>query len=132
MNSATDEVTAGRRNLGLSFAALLAGGGTLVCCVLPAILVAFGAGAALASLVSAVPALIWMSAHKAAVFGAAVALLAASGATLWRARRAPCPADPALARHCARVRRASVVLWFVALMFVAIGALFAFALPLLA
>lgn len=132
MNSATDDLTAGRRRLGLSIAALLAGGGTLVCCVLPAVLVAFGAGAALASLVSAVPALIWMSVHKAAVFGAAGALLAASGAMLWRARGAPCPADPALARHCARLRRASVVLWLVALTCVAIGALFAFALPLLA
>ena len=118
-----------RRNLGLSLAALAAGGGTLVCCVLPAVMVALGAGAALAGLVSAVPALVWLSAHKAGVFAVAATLLAVSGAMLWRARRLPCPADPALARHCVRLRRASVVLWRVALGCVALGALFAFVLP---
>src|SRR6187200_1056050 len=48
-----------RRNLGLATAALLASSGTLVCCVLPALMVALGAGAALAGLVTAVPQLIW-------------------------------------------------------------------------
>ena len=40
------------RNTGLAMGALLASSATLVCCVLPAVLVAIGAGAALAGLKS--------------------------------------------------------------------------------
>ena len=119
-----------RRNLGVALLTLLASGGTLVCCVLPAVMVALGAGAALAGLVTAVPQLVWLSAHKAGVFGLAFAMLALSGALLWRARRLTCPADPALAMACVRLRRASVVLWWVALACTALGAAFAFVLPL--
>lgn len=121
-----------RRNLGVAIATLIASGGTLVCCVLPAAMVALGAGAALAGLVTAVPQLVWLSEHKAGVFGVAFAMLALSGALLWRARVLPCPADPALALACARLRRASVALWVVALLCTALGAIFAFVLPLLA
>lgn len=128
----TDAHAAGtplRRNLGVAFLTLLASGGTLVCCVLPAVMVALGAGAALAGLVSAVPQLVWLSEHKAAVFGLAFAMLALSGLLLWRARGLPCPVDPALARACARLRRASVALWTVALLCTVLGAGFAFVLP---
>lgn len=120
-----------RRNLGLSFLALVASGGTLVCCVLPAVMVSLGAGAALAGLVSAVPQLVWLSEHKAAVFGLAAALLLMSGIALWRARSLPCPADPHLAAGCARVRRWSGGLWIASALAVSVGALFAFVLPAL-
>jgi hypothetical protein len=121
-----------KRNLGVAFLALLASGGTLVCCVLPAVMVALGAGAALAGLVTAVPQLIWLSEHKAGVFGLAFAMLGVSGAMLWRARRLPCPSDPALARACTRLRNASIGLWWVAVACTALGAMFAFVLPGLA
>lgn len=121
-----------RRNLGVAFLTLLASSGTLVCCVLPAVMVALGAGAALAGLVTAVPQLVWLSEHKAVVFGIAAAMLAVSGVLLWRARRLPCPADPSLARACARLRTASVVLWWAAAVCVLVGAAFAFILPGLA
>ena len=68
------------RSVGLAAGALLASTATLVCCVLPAVLVALGAGAALASLVTAVPQLIWLSAHKPIVFATAGALLQATAA----------------------------------------------------
>lgn len=131
MTDAIDAQAPLRRNLGVALLTLLASGGTLVCCVLPAVMVALGAGAALAGLVTAVPQLVWLSEHKAVVFGAAFALLVLSGATLWRARTLPCPADPALALACTRLRRASVVLWSVAMACTALGAVFAFALPAL-
>ena len=129
----TDAATANaplRRNLGVAFLTLLASSGTLVCCVLPAVMVALGAGAALAGLVTAVPQLIWLSEHKAGVFGFAFAMLALSGVLLWHARRLPCPADPVLARACMRLRRASNALWFTAVACTALGATFAFVLPL--
>jgi hypothetical protein len=119
------------RNTGLAIGALLASSATLVCCVLPAVLVAIGAGAALAGLVTAVPQLVWLSEHKPLVFGIAGGLLAISGAALWVGRSAPCPADPQLARSCQRLRRISAVIYAIALTSFAIGCAFAFALPAL-
>jgi len=118
-----------RRNLGVAVATLIASGGTLVCCVLPAVMVALGAGVALAGLVTAVPQLIWLSEHKAMVFAVAFAMLALSGALLWRGRSLPCPADAALASACTRLRRVSWILWVTALLCTAVGAVFAFVLP---
>jgi hypothetical protein len=117
------------RNTGLAISALLASSATLVCCVLPAVLVAIGAGAALAGLVTALPQLIWISEHKPFVFGISEALLGVSGVALWVGRRAPCPADPDLARSCQRLRRVSVVIYAAALISFGIGAAFAFVLP---
>lgn len=114
------------RNAGLAFGALLASSATLVCCVLPALLVSIGAGAAVVGLVSAFPQLIWLSEHKAGVFGTACALLIASGLLLWRARRLPCPADPALARSCMRLRRFSWGLYVCSVVLFLLGAIFAF------
>lgn len=131
MTEAIDAKTPLRRNLGVALLTLLASGGTLVCCVLPALMVALGAGAALAGLVTAVPQLVWLSEHKTAVFGLASGLLALSGMLLWRARVLPCPTDPALASACTRLRRASVGLWSVAAACTAVGATFAFVLPAL-
>lgn len=121
--------TSTTRNVGIAIGALVASSATLVCCVLPAVLVALGAGAALAGLVAAVPQLIWLSEHKGAVFGIAGIALIVSTAALWRARYAPCPIDPVLARACLRLRRVSWVLNSVALGCFAVGVTFAFVLP---
>lgn len=121
-----------RATVTASLVALLTASGTLVCCVLPAAMVALGAGAALAGLVTAVPQLIWLSAHKGLVFGVATAALAVAGALLWHARRAPCPTGPALGRACMRLRTASHWLYGVAVVATLTGALFAFVLPVLA
>ena len=120
-----------RGSLWAAFGSLLLSGGTLVCCVLPAVMVALGAGAALAGLVSAVPGLVWLSAHKALVFGVAGAGLAAAGWMQWRARFLPCPADPALAAACTRTRRVSAAVYFAGVGIYVLGAFFAFALPAL-
>ena len=117
------------RNLGAAATALLASSATLICCVLPAVLVSLGAGAALAGLVSAVPQLVWLSKHKSAVFGVAAVLLIASGVLLWNARGLPCPVDPDAARSCKRLRAISHGLYIAAASVFALGALFAFVLP---
>jgi hypothetical protein len=67
------------RNLGAVSGSLLASAATLVCCVLPAVMVSLGAGASLVGLVSAFPQLVWLSEHKNLVFAIAAALLLASG-----------------------------------------------------
>ncbi len=115
--------------MGVALAALLASSATLVCCVLPTLFVALGAGAALAGLVSDFPQLIWLSEHKALVFGTAGFLLVVAGAALWRARYASCPTDPLLARSCLRLRRTSQMVYSFAVAAFTIGVLFAFVFP---
>jgi hypothetical protein len=129
MTEAADYNAPLRRNFGMAVLTLAASSGTLVCCVLPAVMVALGAGASLAGLVTAFPQLVWLSEHKPLVFGTAFALLALSGVVQWRARVLPCPSDPRLAAACARLRRASWWLWGIALAGTLTGAVFAFVLP---
>lgn len=112
-----------------SLAALLASSGTLVCCALPALLVTLGAGAVLSSLVAAVPQIVWLSEHKAVVFGGAAAMLAAAGVLQWRQRTAPCPIDPALRAACLRTRAVSRRVYGLSLLLFAVGGWFAFVQP---
>jgi len=121
-----------KANLGAALGTLLATTGTLVCCVLPAVLVSIGAGATLVGLVSAFPQLVWLSEHKLLVFGIAGGLLAASGIMLYKARRLPCPVEPSAARSCTRLRRLSAVVYGTALVCFVAGGFVAFVLPALA
>ena len=114
--------SAHNRNVGIAVTALLTSSATLICCVLPAVMVSFGAGAVLVGLVSAVPQLVWLSEHKVLVFGVAGAMLVLSGITLWSARRLPCPTDPQLARSCMRLRSISNRLWILAAIAYSVGA----------
>ena len=118
-----------KRARAASLVSIFTSSGTLVCCALPALLVALGAGATLSGLVSAVPQLVWLSANKGAVFGAAGALLIIAGLMQWRARFAPCPSDPALAAACARARRTAAWIYAGSVAILAIGVFFAFVLP---
>ena len=121
-----DGVTESRAGFWASLATLFASSGTLLCCALPAALVAIGAGAALSSLVSAVPQLVWVSEHKEAVFIFAGVMLAASGALQWFNRNAPCPADPRLRDACLRTRKASLVVYGLSVAIYLVGGWFAF------
>lgn len=130
--SAGDDLSAPlRQGAWSAWAALATSTGTLVCCALPALLVALGAGAALAGLVSVFPQIVWLSEHKAGVFGVAAAAMALGGVMQWRNRTAPCPTDPALRDACLRTRRWSARVYALSLLFLALGAWFAFVQPLL-
>ena len=120
-----------RQGTWLAVVALLTSSGTLLCCVLPALMVALGAGAALAGLVSAVPQLVWLSEHKGAVFGTAATALVLAGSAILRSRSAPCPADANLARACRRLRMWSATLYGLALLAFCVSVAFAFVLPAL-
>ena len=126
-----DGVAEARGSLWSSVATLFATSSTLVCCAIPALLVALGAGAALSSLVSVFPQVVWLSEHKEALFALSGAALALSGWVQWRNRTAPCPVDPALRDACLRTRKASLRVWWVSLAFYAVGGWFAFVQPLL-
>lgn len=116
----------------LSWLSVFTSGSTLVCCALPALLVAIGAGAALSGLVSAVPQIVWLSEHKGPVFGFAGAMLVGAGVLQWQARRAlACPADAELAAACATTKDYSLRIWLASLVIYLVGLFFAFAAPLL-
>ena len=98
---------------------------TLLCCALPALLVALGAGASLASLVGVFPQIVWVSENKTLVFVGAGMMLAVAGYLQYRARFLPCPVDAALAAACSRQRRVSNAIYFVSLAIYVSGVSFA-------
>ena len=124
-----DGLAAARTGIWASAASLFASSGTLVCCALPALLVALGAGAALSSLIAVVPQLVWLSEHKEGLFIFAGLMLAGSGWLQWRNRFAPCPANPALRDACLRTRRMSAWVYGASLAVYAVGGWFAFVMP---
>lgn len=115
----------------LAFLSLFTSTGTLICCALPALLVALGAGAALSTLISVVPGLVWVSEYKEVVFGMAGVMLTISGWLQWRGRFAPCPVDPAQRDACLRTRKTSQHVYWVSVVIYAVGGWFAFVQPLL-
>jgi len=126
-----DGIAQARGSFWSSVATLFATSGTLVCCAIPAVLVTLGAGAALSSLVSVFPQVVWLSEHKEALFAVSGAALALSGWIQWKNRTAPCPVDPALRDACLRTRAMSRRVYFVSIGFYIVGGWFAFVQPLL-
>ena len=114
------------RTIILEFLTILSSFSTLACCALPALLVSIGAGAALASVITAVPKLVWLSEHKLPLFAFAGLMLAMSGISAYRNRHAPCPADPTQAASCIRVRRWSARIFCLSAVLYVIGFFFAF------
>ena len=100
--------------------------GTLLCCALPALLVTLGMGAALAGVIGTVPWITAISDYKEWVFAGAGAMLAAAAFMQWRARYAPCPADAAKAKACARLRKFSWGILIFSIVIYVIGFFFAF------
>ena len=110
---------------------LFTSGSTLICCALPATMVAIGSAATLTSLVSHFPQLIWISEHKALVFSLAGAMLAIAGYLQWQARNAPCPADLSLAAVCTKTRKNALMIYWISVAIFSLGAFFAFVAPYL-
>jgi hypothetical protein len=127
----SDGLAEARQGFWSSVATLFASTGTLVCCALPALLVALGAGAALSTLVTVFPPVVWLSDHKEGLFAVAGLALAASGWLQWRSRSAPCPVDPALRAACLRTRKVSLRVYVASLAIYVSGGWFAFIQPVL-
>lgn len=110
----------------LPFISLFTSAGTLICCALPALFVTLGMGATLAGFVSAAPWLSVLTDYKEYIFIGAGAMLALSTFMQWRARNAPCPADPVKAKACMRLRKISWVILGVSIVIYSIGTFFAY------
>jgi mercuric ion transport protein len=104
--------------------------GTLLCCALPSLLVALGAGAVVASAVSTLPWLVFLSYHKGWVFIGAGILIALNFALVYRPRgKVACTVGGGKAcEEATRVNK--IILWVSACLFL-VGAFVAYAaLPL--
>lgn len=101
-----------------NFLSLFASTGTLLCCALPSLLVAVGAGAVVASVVSAAPWLAWLSNYKAWLFAFAGLMIAFNFALVCRPRgRIACTVGGGEA--CEQASRLNkVVLWLSAVIYV--------------
>jgi hypothetical protein len=102
---------------------------TMLCCALPAMLVAIGAGSVMAGLVSTLPELTVVSKYKGIVFIFAGIMLFLSGFMQWINRYAPCPLDPVQAEACQRVRKYSFISFGISLFFYTTGLFFAYIAP---
>jgi hypothetical protein len=101
---------------------------TLICCALPALFVALGAGASLVSLLGAFPQLLWFSEHKALIFTVAGAFLAINLVLRMYAPR-QCPSDPKLAEECTKTQRISLIILIASVALYLLGGFFAFVAP---
>ncbi len=124
------ENSQGWRPLLTSMLSLTSSSGTLLCCALPAALVAAGLGTTAISLVSAAPWLVELSRHKGWLFLGAGIMLAVAGWMHWRARSMPCPLTE-MGRHCARLRRFSFSVYIFSVALYGIGLFFAYIAPVL-
>jgi mercuric ion transport protein len=115
----------------MQYLSLFSSVGTLLCCALPSLLVLFGLGATVASVLSAAPWLVSLSRHKGWVFAVAGGLIAASFIYIYavaprlRAVGETCaPDDP----NCGTASRISRVVLWLSVAIYAVGAFTAFAL----
>jgi hypothetical protein len=114
------------RTIVLEALTVLSSFSTLLCCAMPALLISIGAGAALASVITVVPQLVWLSEHKIPLFTFAGVMLLLSGVSTYRSHHARCPADPAQAKPCVRLRRWSARIFYFSAVLYGIGFFFAF------
>jgi len=103
-----------------SFLSLFGSFSTLICCALPSVLVTLGAGAVMASLVSTMPWLVWVSRHKVWFFLAAGLLIALNFALVYRPHgKVACAVGSGHA--CEEARRWNTVVLWVSVAFYGFG-----------
>jgi mercuric ion transport protein len=108
-----------RRSFGLQYVSLFTSVGTLLCCALPSLLVLFGLGATVASLLSAAPWLVMLSQHKNWTFATAGILIGLNITYVYkiapRLRQQACEAGDDACASASRI--STTVLWVSAALF---------------
>src|SRR3954470_12865291 len=122
MQSTTSSAPSRVGNGALSYLSLFTSLGTLLCCAVPSLLVLFGLGATVASMLSQAPWLVTMSHHKNVVFIVAGLLISGNFVYLYgvapklQARNGSCaPAGPSACQTASRFSR--IVLWCSAVLY---------------
>jgi mercuric ion transport protein len=125
--------TTNKRSAVLAYFSLFTSASTLLCCALPSLLVLFGLGASVASMLSFLPWLVTLSRHKVLTFSISGALIALSFVNTYyivpRLRTQECSADNP--NGCAEASRLSKILLWVSAVIYGIGFFVAFVLGLI-
>ena len=108
---------------------LFASSSTLICCALPSLFVALGAGASFASLITHIPFLITFSQYKVQITLFALVMIVMAGYVNYRTYHMPCPADPELGRLCMQTRRRSRILYYFSLVIFIFATMFTYLVP---
>jgi hypothetical protein len=108
---------------------LFASSSTLICCALPSLFVALGAGASFASLITHIPFLITLSQYKVQITLFALLMIVMAGYVNYRTYHMPCPADPELGRLCMQTRRRSRILYYFSLVIFTFATIFTYLVP---
>ena len=108
---------------------LLASSTTLICCALPALFVALGAGATLASLTNIFPQLIVISHYKVSISIGTLVILLVAGIFIKKAESLPCPVDPMLRDICLKTRKRSKVMFYTSVIIFLSASFFTYLLP---
>ena len=103
---------------------------TLICCALPAIFVAVGAGATLASLINVFPQLIIISQYKVLISFITLIILLFAGVMIKKSEALPCPVDPNLRTICLKTRKNSKILYYLSVIIFASASVFTYLIPL--
>ena len=100
---------------------LIANGGVMLCCVLPAILVSLGLGSTLVTFLDNYPIFIEITKHKAYIFIGVFILLVINGVLIYRSQNQVCEIDE-ISKECDEVKSASkgiyifsVIVYFISL-----------------
>lgn len=111
-----------------SYFTLFSSTGTLLCCALPALLVAIGAGGVMATIYANVPGFSWIGQNKDLLFISVALILAINGFLLWLKRNEPCPIDlgEIKAKACSQARKASIIFYLISIILYAIGFFFSY------
>ena len=116
-------VVTSKRSALLNYFSLFTSLSTLLCCALPSLLVLFGLGASVASMLSFMPWLVTLSQHKQWTFAISGVLIAASFVNMYyiapRIRAKECSADNPSA--CEEASRLSIILLWVSVAIYAVG-----------
>ncbi len=112
----------------LSVFTLFTSSGTLLCCVLPAVVATIAGGAAVSSMLSVFPFLIPLSMHKEWIFAIAAILIAINGYMVFKPNQdVACDAE-AGEDGCDITGRFNKRMFYISATVLAVGAFFAYAL----
>jgi hypothetical protein len=123
----------------LDFLGLFSSISSIFCCALPAIFVAIGFGATFVSLINLFPQLIWFSENKNVVFMFGGAMLLINWPLVMKTSTTSCTVNMAGSGDyakssnniCEESKKRSKIIYFISLIFYAIGLSFAFILPII-
>ena len=104
---------------------ILAASSTLICCALPALLVAIGAGSSLAFIISTIPGIIFLSKYKTLLF-LITGIIIIIGYYNNRHNNIRCPNTPLKAAYCQQNQKWSNFLLKLAILLYSIGFFMAF------